>query len=212
MSILDDERAGMIHTPPDNRKPGTGLPRHSKARAGGWEPKQGTLWSHHDVVDPGGQWGTFPRGFFDFALGMLGNPSHGRTLHVCSGSLPRDVIGYRLDIRESMVPDVRADGRALPFKDGVFDAILIDPPWSVEYARDLYQTEYPRPAHLMREAARVASETGRIGMVHFFVPQPPPGWKLDEVRGITQGCGYRIRALAIYSRRKLEPELFGGTP
>jgi ubiquinone/menaquinone biosynthesis C-methylase UbiE len=78
----------------------------------------------------------------------------------------------------------------------------------VEYAETLYKTDYPRPSHLLREAARVAKPGGRIGFVHFLVPLPPEGWYLEDCWGITQGCGYRIRALSIFRRRE-GPGLFG---
>lgn len=70
----------------------------------------------------------------------------------------------------------------------------------MEYARDLYGTEYPRPSHLLREAARVVKPAGRIGFVHFLVPNPPRGARLVRVVGLTQWCGYRIRAFTLYER------------
>jgi hypothetical protein len=123
-------------------------------------------------------------------------------LHVCSGGLAAGTPGVRVDIRPATSPDVVADGRALPFADETFAAVLIDPPYTVEYARDLYGTDYPRPSHLLREAARVVRPLGRIGFVHFLVPNPPAGCDLIDVHGITQGCGFRIRALTVYQRRQ----------
>jgi SAM-dependent methyltransferase len=111
-----------------------------------------------------------------------------------------DVAGTRVDIRPEAHPDVVADGRDLPFADGYFAGALLDPPYSVEYARDLYGTDYPRPSHLLREAARVVRPCGRFAMLHYIVANPPPGCRIVDVRGVTQGCGYRIRALTVYER------------
>jgi len=108
----------------------------------------------------------------------------------------------RVDIRAAARPTIVADGRSLPFKGGTFKAVLIDPPWSVEYARDLYGTDYPRPSHLLTEAVRVARPCARIGFVHFLVPSPPRGAALVAVKGITTGCGYRIRALSIFEKHQ----------
>ena len=35
----------------------------------------------------------------------------------------------RLDIRREVFPDIQADACCLPFRDRVFDAIYVDPPW-----------------------------------------------------------------------------------
>lgn len=169
-------------------------------------PRRPAVWSAVETLhSPTPVYGAFPVRFLPWAVKLLrARPSE--VLHVCSGALTADDVlgGVRVDIRPEARPDVVADGRALPFADGSFRAALIDPPYSVEYARDLYGTEYPRPSHLLREAARVVAPCGRIGMLHFLVPSPPPGCRIVDVRGVTQGCGYRIRALTIYERAQEE--------
>lgn len=125
-------------------------------------------------------------------------------LHVCSGMLTRDDVGggVRVDIRPEQRPDVVADGRALPFADASFGGVLIDPPYCVEYAEELYGTDYPRPAHLLAEASRVVRPCGRIGFVHYLVPFPPERCRIVSVTGVTQGCGYRIRAFTVLEREQ----------
>lgn len=64
----------------------------------------------------------------------------------------------------------------------------------------VYGTEYPRPSHILTELARVVRPCGRFGILHFTIPSPPPGCRLVRVYGVTQGCGYRIRALTVFER------------
>lgn len=86
--------------------------------------------------------------------------------------------------------------------------MLLDPPYSVEYARELYGTDYPRPSHLLAEAARVVRPGGCVGFLHFLVPKPgSPLLTIERVWGVTQGCGYRIRAFTVLRRRSAD--LFG---
>ncbi len=128
-------------------------------------------------------------------------------LHVCSGSLkPRE--GIRVDVRPAARPDVLADGRRLPFADGAMAAVMLDPPYTVQYAQDLYGVDYPRPSHLLREAARVVRPCGRIAFVHYLVPMPPPGCSLVRVRGRSTGFGFPIRAVTIFERE--QDSLFAG--
>lgn len=172
----------------------------------GTPPKRPAVWNavetFHDPK-PSPIYGAFPQRFLPWALRFLRvGPSD--VLHVCSGMLTAQDVGggIRVDLRSEAAPDVIADGRSLPFGESIFGAVLIDPPYSLEYARDLYGTDYPRPSHLLREAARVVRPCGRIGFVHYLVPNPPPGCRIVAVRGVTQGCGYRIRALTVYEREQ----------
>ena len=123
---------------------------------------------------------------------------------MCSGGLPPGEGRLRLDIRHSVGPDVVADGCALPLADESVAAVMLDPPYTLEYADHLYETEYPRPAHLLAEAARVTQPGGGIAILHFMVPNPPKGTDLEGVYGVTTGCGYRIRAFSLYRRRGVE--------
>ena len=177
-------------------------------------PKGCCLWARADVEvleDPDPVWGQYPKGFLRFALRhMFCDPAE--VLHVCSGALSREAVGrgIRIDLAARARPDIRADGRALPFKDESFAGVLLDPPYTKEYARELYDTDYPRPSHLLREAARVLRPGGRIGILHFIMPYPPPGCRYVTVVGISTGCGYALRAFSIFVKLEDQGELFGG--
>ena len=197
--MLDDGE--VLHTPGRDKLPA----RNSQSRKTGEKAKAPVLWNSHRVVDCGSArteiYGQFPKGFLAFAYRILGLKSD-LVLHVCSGGLDTSTRGIRVDLRREVLPDVVADGCALPFADASFDAVLIDPPYSVEYAKNLYNTDYPRPSALLREAARVVRPSRRIGFVHFLVPHPESGLRFVEVHGITTGCGYRIRALTVFQKEQ----------
>ena len=202
-----DEGSEVLSTP--NAKGIGGLPKELHRRKRGAPPKQPALWTsppthdHPEPDDPPGVWGSYPKGFLQWAVPQL-QCAPSEVLHLCSGAIPRGVGRARVDLRRDARPDVVADARQLPFADASFAAVMIDPPYSVEYARDLYGIGYPRPSHLLAEASRVLRPCGRVGILHFLVPMPPkdPRCSLVSVRGVTTGCGYRIRAFSVFEREQ----------
>lgn len=158
-----------------------------------------------DDLEPSPVFGQFPRALIGKLLPWL-RCERRKLLHVCSGSLPRGE-GIRVDIRPAARPDIVADGRALPLRDGSVDAVLIDPPYTEHYASDLYGCEYPRPAHLLAEAARVVRPAGMIGFVHYIVPRPPPNCAFEKAFGLSTGFGFPMRAVTIMRRE--QPRLEG---
>lgn len=161
--------------------------------------------SDREVADPDGfaVFGQFPYGWLKdvFRLRLLGEVDRNDVLHVCSGTLSARER-WTVDIRPAARPAVIADGAALPFGDATFGAILIDPPYSEAYARNLYGVEFPKPSHLLREAARVVKPQGRIGLLHVAVPITPPGCSFVTSFGVVPGPGFRIRAFTIYQRHQ----------
>jgi SAM-dependent methyltransferase len=149
---------------------------------------------------PEGVFGMFPASFIPKILPWLGC-ARAEVLHVCSGGLPPGE-GIRVDVRAEAKPDIVADGRALPLADASVAAVLIDPPYSEHYARELYGTDYPRPAHLLAEAARVVLPNGRIAIVHYIVPNPPQGTRFIRCFGLSMGFGYPMRAVTLYEREQ----------
>jgi SAM-dependent methyltransferase len=152
-----------------------------------------------------GVFGMYPAAFIPKILPWL-RCDRSRVVHVCSGALPKGE-GIRVDIRPEAKPDIVADGRHLPFADGEVDAVLLDPPYTEHYAKELYGTSYPRPAHLLKEAARVVRHGGRFALVHYLVANPPEGSRFVRCFGLSMGFGYPMRAVTLYERH--QPSLFG---
>jgi hypothetical protein len=168
---------------------------------------------YDDLVDaedlgPAPVYGQYPRALIAKLLPWLRCARH-EILHVCSGALPPGE-GVRVDVRPAARPDILADGRALPLATGSWrGGILIDPPYSAHYARELYGVDYPRPSHLLREAARVIAPGGRIGLVHYITGKPAPGTRFVKAFGLSTGFDMPMRAVSIYERDHAELELGG---
>lgn len=156
-----------------------------------------------DFPDGGG----YPKGFIEWALAEMGCEDASSVLHLCAGSV---VTGTRVDVRPEMRPDIVADCRNVPLPDESFDFILADPPYSVEYARDLYGTEphYPRPGQIAREACRLLRPGGKFGLLHFQVPMTRKPLRVVRVYGVTTGAGYAIRAWTLMERQACAATLF----
>lgn len=156
----------------------------------------------HEGLEPAPVFGQYPQGFITKLLPWMECDRH-RILHLCSGSLPKGE-GIRVDIRASQHPDVVADARQLPrdlFPDGSVDGAMIDPPYTDDYARDLYGLDdAPKPAHLLREAARVVRPGGVIAFVHYLVPMPPDGASFLRAWGLSTGFGFPMRAVTLWRR------------
>lgn len=153
-------------------------------------------------LEPAPIFGQYPVGLIEKLLPWFGCDRR-RILHVCSGALGRGE-GIRVDIRPDARPDIIADGRALPLGVGTVDAVLIDPPYTAQYAKDLYGVEYPRPAHLLAEAVRVVKPCGIVGLVHYLVPMPPPGARHVKTLGLSMGFGFPMRAVTLFVRDQAE--------
>jgi len=151
-----------------------------------------------DLYAPFRDGGGYPKGFLELAYREMGVEDPDKVLHVCSGSL---ATGITVDIRLATKPLVVADGQKLPFQSNSFRWILIDPPYTKEYAKNLYGTEYPKPGRLLGEAARVLQENGKVGLLHFLIPMFHQPLKMLGVYGITCGLGQNIRAFSVFQKR-----------
>ena len=143
--------------------------------------------------------GGYPIHFLHKAFQIMGVANPQQVLHVCSGSMK---IGIRVDIRPEMRPTIVADVRCLPFADNSFWWIMADPPYSREYAENLYGTgaAYPDPHRLAAECLRVLRPGGFLGFMHHMVPKFSRPGRIFKVYTITQGPGYNVRAWTLFTK------------
>lgn len=156
--------------------------------------------------------GGYPHEFLKWAYRTMARVSGrkcdpDKVLHLCSGSMER---GVTVDIRPETNPNIVADCRDTGLADESFDFILADPPYSKEYAKNLYGTEasYPAPSHIVREACRLLKPGGCLGLLHFTVPIFKRPMRLVNVFGISTGCGYNIRAWTLLQKDGFGPMLW----
>jgi len=175
-------------------------PSNTQKRKGKGHPLMFSF-SEADMFDPFPEGGGYPKGFLAKAFAILGVTDPKKVLHLCSGSLKS---GITVDIRTETNPNIVADCRAVPLPDDSINWILADPPYSEEYARNLYGTDkyYPKPGQILKEGSRLLKVGGRIGLLHFQVPMFRKPLKLLNVYGITTGLGYAIRAFSVLEKQE----------
>lgn len=139
-------------------------------------------------------YGAYPGGFLWRAKVLL----PGEMCHLCSGTVQGD---FTVDIDSSVEPDLVADARATGLPDESFDAVLLDPPYTTEDAKNYNHKEYPAPKDLMQEAWRLLRPGGRVGLLHYIVPRKPHKTaRLLAVVGVMVGFGNRIRVLTVFEK------------
>jgi hypothetical protein len=160
-----------------------------------------TLFSTTPVFDlermPEG--GGYPVGFVELAARLIGCDRLADVVHICSGSVRS---ARTFDLRATSAAAVIADCRELPISSSSVRWAMIDPPYDQEYAEVLWGMgrQYPTPAVLLREVARILGPGGRAAFLHHLVPSLPDDLCRVGTYGVTTGTGYRIRALTIVER------------
>jgi hypothetical protein len=132
-----------------------------------------------------------------------------------------------LDLDPECEPDFLRDARLpLPFADGVQEdkrqmlmegvaqivpqqrgrapwaGVLIDPPYSeLDAAHYKPGTKaYPKPNLLVKNALEVLPPGGRVGIIHYILPSPPPGTIFVAAVGVLCGYNNRIRIFSAFER------------
>lgn len=110
--------------------------------------------------------GAFPLHFESKLFKELGlDPTKIKILHPFGG---KAIYGIRCDIKSEVNPDVICDAHNLPFEDESFDVVILDPPYSEDYSKRLYQTDKIKLkfGKYTKEAVRVCKEDGYVVMFH----------------------------------------------
>ena len=127
--------------------------------------------------------GAFPAGFIKW---LKKNGWWGEfRVHLCAGAV-LDEGSIRVDIRSEMEPDLLEDARSTSLPDGVFDFVLVDPPYSPELAEKLYDTgeSYSGINKFAKEAVRITRSGGLIVTLSYEVPKRVPGCDFIAICGI----------------------------
>lgn len=148
--------------------------------------------------------GAFPLYFEENLVQLLGYPE--RILHPFGGMAE---TGTRVDLNASVEPDILADAHDLPLEDGSFDLVVLDPPYSDEEARELYETPKLRPGVYIAEAVRVLREGGWLVLYGDREPRRPPRCNHAMRIVVVLRPGHRPRIAGVFQKRKPNMDHYG---
>lgn len=148
--------------------------------------------------------GGFPLYFEQNLVQLLGYPE--KILHPFGGMAE---FGTRVDLNADLNPDVIADAHDLPFEDGSFDCVILDPPYSDEEADTIYKTPPLRPSVYTREAVRVLKEGGWLVVYTDKEPARPPRCNHTLRIVVVLRPHHRARICGVFQKRKPGMPFFG---
>lgn len=113
--------------------------------------------------------GCYPLGFEKKIIELLETNDY---VHFFSGLAK---TGYRIDINPDTNPDLVGNVESLPeLQDNSFEAGLADPPYTEEFAKELYKVPYPKWSLWTKELVRIVKPKGKIAiMQNYVVPRLP---------------------------------------
>lgn len=157
-------------------------------------------------------YGAYPNGFLERGRALLGVTPYDAVLHVCGGrarEYPAKPRGFgpndrTLDMDAALVPDyVQSATGPLPTYAGGWPALIADPPYTeadaAKYAPGL--AVFPSANRILREMLAVVRVGGRVGMLHYVLPQPPSeGVRFVACVGVIVGFNNRMRVFSVFER------------
>lgn len=157
-------------------------------------------------------YGAYPNGFLERARVFFGS-KRDSVLHVCGGHAkqypawsklcPND---YTLDLDADTKPDFVMDARKPLPEYTVCDAwpgIICDPPYTLADAEQyaVHTDKMPTANALLKNALASVRVGGRVGMLHYLLPQPPKvGAKFIACIGVIVGYNNRMRCFSVFER------------
>lgn len=161
-------------------------------------------------------YGAYPNGFLERARALLGVTPEDRVLHVCGGAArqyPAKPRGFgpndkTLDLDESLCPDFVMNAEAgIPLYHGVhgfgWPALIADPPYTEADAEHYVpgRQAFPSANKILRNMLDVVRPGGRVGMLHYVLPQPPrEGVRFVACVGVIVGYNNRMRVFSVFER------------
>lgn len=135
--------------------------------------------------------GSFPKGFIDWIKkqGWYGQ----NRVYLCAGMVD-DPAAVRVDVRPEVKPTLCEDARHTSLKSHSADWVIIDPPYSKDLARELYDTEayFGGINTFTKEAERICKPGGLILTLSYEIPKRIKNCEFIAVCGVytVPFCGY----------------------
>ncbi len=149
--------------------------------------------------------GSFPLHFEKKLLELLGiDPRQTlwpkRILHPFGGKAE---FGVRIDLKGEINPDILADAHNLPIKSGIFDIVILDPPYNDKYSKKLYNTEKTklRWGKYTTEAVRVLKEKGYLVVYHYLTTPRIEDTTLIKRIFLETRVWHKLRCVHIHQKR-----------
>jgi hypothetical protein len=164
-------------------------------------------------------YGAYPNGFLERARALLGITPFDALLHVCGGAArqyPAKPRGFgpndrTLDLDPALEPDfVQSATAPLPWNTfnpiGLAEpwpAVIADPPYTeadaAQYAPGA--AAFPSANAILRTMIEVVRPGGRVGMLHYALPQPPRvGVRFVACVGVIAGFNNRMRVFSVFEK------------
>lgn len=141
--------------------------------------------------------GSFPLHFESRLIDLLRLNGDAKILQPFGGKAE---LGLRVDINNDVLPDVIADAHILPFKDSMFDLVILDPPYSDEYGERLYGTKPVRFNKYTNEASRVLKDGGYLVLFHYLATPRVPNTILVKRIFIETRKWHKLRCVHIHKK------------
>lgn len=146
--------------------------------------------------------GSFPLHFEKKLLKELNILEGNKILHPFGG---RSETGIRIDLNKEVIPDIIGDAHCLPFKDNIFDLVILDPPYNEGYSKRLYGTQHVRLRFrtYTAEAVRVCKEGGYVVMYHYIATPSIPNTILFKRIFLETRSWHKLRCIHIHKKDTL---------
>jgi len=108
--------------------------------------------------------------------------------------------GIKVDINREFKPDVIADAHNLPFKDDVFNLVLLDPPYSDAYSKSLYKSGKIHFNKYTSEAVRVTRPRGFIAVYHYYLSPRLKGTTWHHLLVVVTRVFHKGRIISIFRK------------
>lgn len=164
-------------------------------------------------------YGAYPNGFLERARALLGVTPLDGILHVCGGqarNYPAKPRGFgpndkTLDMDPALNPDfLQSAMDPIPLVPvGLVDpvrlwpALIADPPYTEADAAHYVPgaTVFPIANTLLRNMLDAVRPGGRVGMLHYVLPQPPKiGVRFVACVGVVVGYNNRMRVFSVFEK------------